>query len=52
MPALAQGPDGHMMDGSGSGWGGMMFGMGLFWLLGIAVLVLAVIALLKYIFRD
>ena len=30
--------------------GGMMWGMGLFWLLVIIVLVLAAIALAKYIF--
>lgn len=39
-----------MMDG----WtgGGMMWGMGLFWLLILVVLVLAVGALIKYLFFD
>ncbi len=30
--------------------GGMMWGMGLFWLLGLVVLVVAVGALIKYLF--
>jgi hypothetical protein len=34
------------------GFGGMMASMGLIWLLGIVVLVLAIAALLKYIFRE
>ncbi len=37
-----------MMDGMMSG--GMMWGMGLFWLLGLVVLVLAIAALVKYLF--
>jgi hypothetical protein len=36
-----------MMDGSGGGW--MMGGMAIGWLLGIAVLILAVFALIKYL---
>ena len=32
--------------------GGMMWGMGLFWLIAIVVLVLAVAALVKYLFSD
>jgi tellurite resistance protein TehA-like permease len=36
-----------MMDG---GMGGMMWGMGLLWLLVIIVLVLAAAALVKYLF--
>jgi len=35
-----------MMDGMTSG---MMWGMGLFWLLGIIVLILAAAALIKYL---
>ena len=35
-----------MMD---DGMGGMMWGMGLFGLLGAAVLVLAIVALIKYL---
>lgn len=31
--------------------GGMMFGMGLIWILVIAALILAVVALIKYIRR-
>lgn len=31
---------------------GMMWGMGLFWLLGGVVLVLALLALIKYLFFD
>lgn len=31
------------------GVGGMMWGMGLVWLLGVAVLVLAIAALIKYL---
>jgi hypothetical protein len=50
MPALGQSSDGQMM--LGSSWGGMMFGMDLFSLLGIAVLVLVVVALAKYILRG
>ena len=44
-------PEGtHAMMGN---MGGMMWGMGLFWLLVIAVLVLAVAAFVKYLFfRD
>jgi hypothetical protein len=34
------------------GMGGMMAGMGLVWLLIIVVLVLAVGALVKYLFRE
>lgn len=37
-----------MMDGMTGG--GMMWGMGLFWLLGLVVLVLAAAALIKYLF--
>lgn len=37
-----------MMDGTMGG--GMMLGMGLFWLLGLVVLVLAAGALIKYLF--
>lgn len=37
-----------MMHGMG---GGMMWGMGLLWLLVIAVVVLAIAALVKYLFR-
>lgn len=37
-----------MMDGMIGG--GTMWGMGLFWLLGLVVLVLAVGALIKYLF--
>lgn len=43
-----------MMDGSNGkmeGMGGMMWGMGILWLLVIVVLVLAAVALGKYIFR-
>ncbi len=36
-----------MMRGSGMGW--MMGGMAVGWLLGVAVLVLAVFALIKYL---
>lgn len=32
--------------------GGMIWGMGLFWLLGLVVLVLAVGALIKYMFFN
>jgi hypothetical protein len=32
------------------GMGGMMWGMGVLWLLAIVVLVLAIAALLKYLF--
>ncbi len=32
--------------------GGIMWGMGLFWLLGLMVLVLAVGALIKYLFFN
>jgi tellurite resistance protein TehA-like permease len=32
--------------------GGMMWGMGLFWLLVLVVLVLAALALAKYLFRG
>ena len=39
-----------MMDGTMGG--GMMWGMGLFWLLGLVVLVLAVGALIKYLFFN
>lgn len=39
-----------MMDGMTGG--GMMWGMGLFWLLGLVVLVLAVGALIKYLFFN
>lgn len=35
-----------MMDGVS----GMMWGMGLFWLLGLVVLVLVIAALVKYLF--
>jgi hypothetical protein len=37
-----------MMDGMMGG--GMMWGVGLFWLLGLVVLVLAAGALIKYLF--
>ena len=40
-----------MMDGGMVG-GGMMITMGLFWLLTVMVLVLSVIALVKYIRSD
>lgn len=40
--------DGGMMDGMG----GMMLGMGLEWLLLLAVLVLAAAALVKYLFFN
>lgn len=40
---------GGMMDGMS---GGMMWGMGLVWLLVIAVLVLAAAALIKYLFAG
>ena len=30
--------------------GGMMWGMGLFWLLGLVLLLLAISALVKYVF--
>ncbi|MDR3529508.1 MAG: hypothetical protein P4L90_02965 [Rhodopila sp.] len=33
-------------------FGGMMASMGLIWLLGIVVLVLAIAALIKYLFRE
>ncbi len=36
-----------MMNGSGMGW--MMGGMAIGWLLGVAVLILAVFALIKYL---
>jgi hypothetical protein len=36
----------------GSMMGGMMWGMGLFWLLVIILLVLGVAALLKYLFSG
>ncbi len=36
-----------MMDGSGMGW--MMGGMAIGWLLGVAVLILAALALFKYL---
>jgi uncharacterized membrane protein len=39
-----------MMDGMTGG--GMMWGMGLFWLLILVLLVLAVSALIKYLFFD
>jgi uncharacterized membrane protein len=39
-----------IMDGMMGG--GMMWGMGLFWLLGLVVLVLAAGALTKYLFID
>lgn len=40
---------GQMMDGMMNG-GSMMWGMSLFWLLIIALLVLGVAALIKYLF--
>jgi flagellar basal body-associated protein FliL len=40
-----------MMDGMMNG-GGMMWGMGLVWLLVIVVLVLGAAALVKYLFFD
>ncbi len=40
-----------MMNGFGMGVGYMMWGMGLIWLLVLAVLVLAIAALIKYL-RD
>lgn len=49
-PAAAQNWSGHMMDGSGMG--GFMWGMGLFWLLLLVLAVLGVIALVKYLFRG
>ncbi len=39
-----------VMDGMMGG--GMMWGMGLFWFLGLVVLVLAAGALIKYLFFD
>ncbi len=36
-----------MMDGSGMGW--VMGGVAIGWLLGITVLILAVLALIKYL---
>lgn len=36
----------------GSGMGGYMWGMGLFWLLLVVLAVLGVIALVKYLFRG
>lgn len=33
----------------GDGMGGMMFGMGLFWLIAAVVLILIVAALIKYL---
>jgi uncharacterized membrane protein len=39
-----------MMDGMMGG--GMMWGMGLFWLLGLVLLVLAIAALVKYLFFN
>lgn len=38
-----------MMD---DGMGGMMWGIGLFGLLGVAVLVLAIAALIEYLWSD
>ena len=49
-PAVAQNWSGHMMGGSGMG--GYMWGMGLFWLLLVVLAVLGVIALVKYLFRG
>lgn len=39
-----------VMDGTTGG--AMMWGMGLYWLLGLVVLVLAAGALIKYLFFD
>jgi uncharacterized membrane protein len=44
-----------MMDGMMGGGmmgAGMMWGAGLFWLLGVVLLVLAIAALAKYLFFD
>ena len=41
-----------MMDRMMDGMGGMMWGMGLLWLLLVLVLVLAAAALLKYLRSD
>lgn len=38
------------MDMMGGGMGGMMWGMGLLWVLVLIVLVLAAAALIKYLF--
>lgn len=38
------------MNMEGMGW--MMWGMGFFWILVIAILVLGVAALVKYLFSD
>ena len=38
---------GNMMNGSGMGW--MMGGMAIGWVLAVAVLILAVLALVKYL---
>jgi len=32
------------------GMGGMMWGMGLFWLLGLTLVILSIAALIKYLF--
>lgn len=49
-PAAAQGWSGRMM--TGSGMGGVMWGMGLVWLLILVLAVLGVMALVKYLFRG
>jgi hypothetical protein len=41
-----------MMDQMMTGMGGMMWGMGLIWLFVVIVLVLAVTALVKYLFSS
>lgn len=41
-----------MMSGDGPGYSAMLWGMGLFWILGIVLLVLAIFALMKYTLRN
>ncbi len=41
-----------MLNGMSGGMSGMMAGMGLFWLLGLIVLVLLIAALAKYLWRG
>ncbi len=41
-----------MMNGMTEGLGGMMWAMGLVWLLVVVLLVLAIAALLKYLFAG
>ncbi len=38
-----------MMSGYASGYGAMLWGMGLFWIVGIGLLILAIVALIKYV---